>query len=109
MILGVVFNPLRFNFRNSQYLREDWLTSHSAAGFDNSFLFVAASSGILGLIAYLGFLTALFLRLDATGKSLMIATAVHSLFLNSLFFTYFLVWFYLLSGLQQKFKESTQA
>ena len=107
--LGVGFNTLRFNFRNSQYLREDWLTSHSAAGIDNSFLFVAASSGLLGLAVYLVFLTALFLRLDATGKSLMIAAAVHSLFLNSLFFTYFLVWFYLLSGLQQKFKESTPA
>src|SRR3989338_1870575 len=83
--LGVGFNTLRFNFRNSQYLREDWLTSHSAAGIDNSFLFVA----------------------DATGKSLMIAAAVHSLFLNSLFFTYFLVWFYLLAGLQQKIREST--
>ena len=107
--LGVGFNTLRFNFRNSQYLREDWLTSHSAAGIDNSFLFVAASSGLLGLAVYLVFLTALFLRLDATGKSLMIAAAVHSLFLNSLFFTYFLVWFYLLLGMQQKFKESTPA
>ena len=105
--LGVGFNTLRFNFRNSQYLREDWLTSHSAAGIDNSFLFVAASSGLLGLAVYLAFLTALFLRLDATGKSLMIAAAVHSLFLNSLFFTYFLVWFYLLAGLQQKIREST--
>jgi O-antigen ligase len=53
-LLGTGFNRLRYAKRDAQLVTmAEWQTSHSAAGFDNSLLFVLATTGILGLTAYL--------------------------------------------------------
>lgn len=46
-LFGVGFNTLRF------YSVKDGPLSHSAAGFDNSLLFITATAGLFGLLTYL--------------------------------------------------------
>ena len=90
-ILGVGFNTYR-------YAQGASLKSHAGAGADSSLLFVAATTGILGLGVYLWYLKQLFtlstenLALEAT----LVAVLVHSLFLNSLFYPAVMVWLSLL-------------
>ena len=95
-ILGVGFNTLRYAKKNYKELPDDWLTSHSAAGIDNSFLFVAATTGFIGLSVYLYFIYVLFNNSGVLGKTVLIAVVIHSLFLNSLFFSYILIWFWVI-------------
>jgi hypothetical protein len=90
-VFGSGFNVYRytqrqFGFNNSP----KWLVSHSNAGADSSLLFVAATTGLIGLILYLNYLRSLF-HLRAINYEL-IAIIVHSVFLNSLFYPYVLLW-----------------
>lgn len=105
---GVGFNTLRYVRINVVALPQNWLTSHSAAGVDNSYLFVAATTGLIGLSIFLYFLFILFKGISITGKTVLIAIFVHSLFLNSLFFPSILVWFWLIAALEKvkSFKEN---
>ena len=108
-IFGIGFNTLRFARKSFNSLPEDWLTSHSAAGVDNSFLFVASTTGLTGLSLYLYFLFVLFKNLSISGKSVLIAVIVHSFFLNSLFFTFILIWLWSILALETKeeFKKNS--
>jgi len=101
-VLGVGFNTLRFARKNIGSLPENWLTGHSAAGVDNSFLFVAATTGLTGVIIFLFFLANLFNQSDLTGKTALIAVSIHSLFLNSLLFNFILIWLWLILALSKK-------
>ncbi len=99
-ILGVGFNTYRYTqeqsgfFDNTDY---DWQKSLSGAGVDNSLLFVLATTGILGLATYLW----LLLKSLGNFKNEIIVVSlvpilVHSLFLNSLFYIWVMIWFWLL-------------
>ena len=101
-VSGVGFNSLRFARKNIGSLPENWLTGHSAAGVDNSFLFVAATTGLTGVIIFLFFLANLFNQSDLTGKTALIAVSIHSLFLNSLLFNFILIWLWLILALSKK-------
>ncbi len=76
------------------------------SGVDNSFLFVLVTTGLLGFTPFLN-----FLKIALSGiKSPLVKTAlvtilVHSLFNNSLFFSWILILFFLL--ISQNTKEST--
>lgn len=86
-ILGVGFNTYR-------YARGASLKSHAGAGADSSLLFVAATTGIFGLAAYLWYLKHLY-TLNPTAYTLqatIVALLVHSLFLNSLFYPPVMLW-----------------
>ena len=85
-ILGVGFNTYR-------YAQGASLKSHAGAGADFSLLFVAATTGLAGLLAYLWYLKRLF---SLTPNSYLLALLVHSLFLNSLFYPAVMVWLALL-------------
>lgn len=53
LFFGVGFNNLRAVLLEKGYLsRDNWETRHSGAGADNSFLFVFATTGILGFLVY---------------------------------------------------------
>ena len=86
-LLGVGFNTYR-------YAQGASLKSHAVAGADSSLLFVAATTGTLGLLAYLWYLR----RLSQFPMSNFYfpALLVHSLFLNSLFYPAVMVWISLL-------------
>lgn len=81
-VLGVGFDTYR-------YAQKGNLKSHSGAGADSSLLFVAATTGFVGLLTYLWYLRRL-------PKPYLVALLVHSLFLNSLFYPGVMVWLSLL-------------
>jgi|SRR3989344_605105 len=105
---GVGFNAYRYaqnkyGFRTS----EKWQISHADAGTDNSFLFVWATTGIVGLLAY-GFLWVRVLqsRIVRVGaQPLAIATLcgllASSFFLNTLFYPMLLYWIWVLLGITE--------
>lgn len=96
---GVGFNTYRYAQKQYGFLTESkWLKSHAGAGADSSLLFVAATTGIPGLLVYLWYLRRLFLlsTMNYQLKATLVAVLVHSLFLNSLFYPFVMVWLSLL-------------
>ena len=103
-VFGVGFNTYRYalekyNFRSLNTL----YPSHADAGTDNSFLFILATSGILGLLAYLSIFFMLFKKvyrraryekniLAAAVFSSGIGLIVNAQFINSLFFWPIMLW-----------------
>ncbi len=76
------------------------IPSHSSAGVDNSFLFVGATTGFLGLFAYLWLLWGIWQtgRGNTLLRSSMVAMLVHAQFVNSLFYPWVMVWLWVLSA-----------
>ena len=58
-LLGVGFNSYRFALQQFQLAPPDQINSHGGASNDSSLLFVLDTTGIIGLIIYLGFLFAI--------------------------------------------------
>lgn len=100
-ILGVGFNTLRYAKNLYANDQSDLLSSHSGAGLDNSFLFVTATTGIIGLTAYLLLLYEVWNIGGLKLKLSLIAAIAHSLFLNSLFFPPVMIWLWILLGISQ--------
>lgn len=106
-IIGVGFNTYRYAQRDYGFLEEDkWEMTHAGAGADSSLLFVFATTGILGLIAYLW----LWWKIIQTKNLIILASAAallaHSFFLDSLFYSWIMAWMWILLGVFQagKFK-----
>lgn len=103
-LFGVGFNNLRFYKREFNFLSlEDWQTSHSGAGADSSFLFILATTGIVGLVCYLNFIVYLFKKYK---KNLVILSSlgswlIHSFFNNSLFYSWHMLWIWLLLAFKE--------
>jgi len=101
-ILGVGFNNLRYYQKKQGFLTEEnWQTNQAGAGLDNSWLFVLATTGILGFVSYL------WLDWKALGRfknilvvSSLIAVFIHSFFLNSLFYPWVMAWLWLLLAME---------
>lgn len=114
-IFGVGFNTYRYAQRKYGFIvNRSEIPSHSDAGTDNSFLFVWATSGILGLIIYI-YIWFVILRTNfasysiTTNKSweknlsILIITSISSLFLNalfinSLFYPNIMFWVWVITG-----------
>lgn len=83
----------------------------SGAGIDSSVLFVAATTGIVGLVSYLWLIIAqvrLALRSKNTHFKMLVissvsAVLVHSLFVNSLFYPWVMIWMWVLIGVAEKY------
>lgn len=97
-LLGVGFDTLRY--AKASYLPEtiDVSSSNSGAGLDNSFLFVAATTGLVGLTAFLLFVYRVFRYTDSLGKIVLVAILTHSLFQNSFFFPWIMAWMWMVLG-----------
>ena len=91
-VLGVGFNTVRYAKR--QYGLNDafLMVSHAGAGYDNSFIFIAVTSGMIGLAAYLLFLRQAYFSGNLLVKLSLVAIVIHSFFLNSLFFPWIMLW-----------------
>lgn len=103
---GVGFNALRSARRDYGFLSlGSWQETNAGAGVDNSFLFVWAASGILGLVAFL------FLWGKIIGKSLgkikkshlalilfstTVSLSLSAFFVNAIFYPWVLFWLMLL-------------
>lgn len=103
--LGVGFDAYRYAQQKEGFLIDKVDTTHSGAGTDNSFLFVFATTGIAGLVAYLlmtwEILKKSYASQTAIGHTLFasyVALIVGSFFVNALFYPFLLVWVWILLG-----------
>lgn len=101
-IIGVGFNAYRYAQYRYGFLKgENWQETHAGAGTDNSFLFLLATTGILGLVSYLYILRKMMLKEDPMLKSSIIALIVSSFFVNCLFYTFIMEWVWILIALRK--------
>lgn len=108
-ILGVGFNAYRFAQYRYGYLGGPyWSTSHGGSSTDNSYLFVLATTGVIGGIAFGFLLYRIFMLCKENGKQTLLGmitlaslagVGVSSLFNNSLFYVFILEWMWVLIGL----------
>lgn len=117
-IIGVGFNSLRFVSGQHGFIsKKDLLVTHAGAGVPNSYLFVMATTGIMGLLLVTCFLLltirGIYRRIKEDTKNSLFSAAVFSslagvlvgsLFDNFLFFSQILLWLVILSGLLSKGK-----
>lgn len=89
-----------YGFDTLRYVRPVDVVSKAAAGVDSSILFILATTGIVGFAAYV-YLLASMIRI---GKEFpyysasISAILVHSLFVNSMFYPWVMIWIWILSG-----------
>lgn len=95
-IFGVGFNAYRYAQIDYGFVNEEERLIHSASGTDNSFLFVFATSGLVGLLAYLFLWLKIFLIRNSLIIASSIALIVNSFFVNSLFFPLIMLWMWIL-------------
>lgn len=80
-------------FNNLCLVRERSMQNSNAChGLDNSFLFIWATSGILGLIAFTHLVYQIFKRSNFQFKAILLAIIFHSLFTNTLFYNFIMFW-----------------
>ena len=112
-LLGVGFNAYRYAKESYGY-QTNWTLapSHADAGVDNSFLFVLATTGIVGLSVYLWLWFTILKRayylhkkkgsvLGTVVIASSIALFVNAMFINSLFFAPLMLWMWVLVGLME--------
>lgn len=105
-IFGVGFNAYRWaQIRYGLIQKTD---IHSGAGTDNSFLFVLATTGVIGFCAfiYLWYKILQQARLTRSTVSFIVIASTaglfaDSLFINSLFYSKILVWMWVLVGVME--------
>lgn len=101
-VLGVGFNAYRYaQLHYGSRGQQNIETSHADAGVENSFFFVLATTGILGLIAYVFML---FNILKNTYRnpvvfSSIVGLCIGSMFINALFFPPLMLWMWVVVGL----------
>lgn len=105
-IFGVGFNAYKYAQHTEGFIGGmGWEDSHSSNGVNNSYLFVWATTGIIGLIAYVLFLWKIYMyslqekQYGALVFASFAAISINSLFENSLFYSFILLWLFVLCGL----------
>lgn len=107
-IFGVGFNAYRYaQIRHNFRIDSPPFPSHADAGTDNSYLFITATTGVIGLLAYLYFLFTLgknaFQKRKQSDQAAiffvsLLAWGIGSLFINGLFYPPLLFWMWMLFG-----------
>lgn len=119
LLFGTGFNSYRYaqvkyGFRNSIVKQ----ISHADSGTDNSFLFILATTGIVGLIFYLNLLWKILKKsyvnykqyrdndvkkyISITVIASMGGIMINSFFINSLFYSFIILWLWILLGVTAK-------
>lgn len=106
-ILGIGFNTVRYAKQQYNFGQDNLEVNHAGAGFDNSVLFIAATTGLIGATTYLLFLKKVFQRRSLTVKTSIVAIIIHGFFLNSLFFPWVMVWMWVILGINVKTDTSS--
>ena len=115
-VMGHGFNILRFIATERSWIDERTAPSRAGNGLDASLLFVGATTGIVGMAVY-GWLLVSFIRLGLSGikakpavrtvaagyLASCAALLVHSLFINSLFYPWVLVWMWVGLGAMERY------
>ncbi|MBI4080957.1 MAG: O-antigen ligase family protein [Candidatus Levybacteria bacterium] len=112
-IFGVGFNAYRYA-QNRYGIRTSpiWQTSHADAGTDNSYLFVLATTGIVGFLGFCNLLYRMYKVVWTKIKkkhplAFVIASSgvgllVSAFFLNTLFYPFILLWFVIIFSLMER-------
>ncbi len=109
-VFGVGFNAYRYAQNKYGLNNKIWQITHSGAGTDNSFLFILATTGIVGFGAYTYLLYNLFLLAKKNLKnnvfsiiffSSLAGLIFNSLFINSLFYVLIFQWIWIVTGLTE--------
>jgi O-antigen ligase len=113
-VFGVGFNSYRYA-KDLYGIQHGWTNapSHADAGVDNSFLFVLATTGIVGFAAYCWLLVVLLKRalflfhkkqriIGAVVFASLIGLFISASFINSLFFPALLLWLWVLLGIMEE-------
>lgn len=90
-LIGVGFNAYRYaQLRHGYIDLETWTTDHAGAGVPNSYLFVLATTGIVGFILFVGMWWQIVQRLmhEPVILTLLFGIGVHAFFENTLFYPY---------------------
>ncbi len=101
-LFGHGFNTYRYVQRDLGYLRPELINeSHAAAGADSSLLLVLATTGAVGLGAYLYllFTMARLGRYNSLFLASFAGVVVHSFFNNTLFYAWIMEWLWILLAL----------
>lgn len=113
-VFGVGFNAYRYAQNRYHFLSPNQshvTVDHGAAGTDNSFLFVLATTGIIGLFAYLYLLWCIVKQqkknlqknmLAPVIISSVLALCIDSFFVNSLFYSFIMIWMWTVVGLGER-------
>lgn len=105
-VFGIGFNTyryaqLRYGFRNNMATT----LSHADASPDNSFLLIAATSGIVGITLFTIFWTKILaysVKDNPLVLSSVVGICVNSLFINSLFYPFIMLWIWIILALSTK-------
>lgn len=106
-LYGVGFNAYRYAQNKLGMNNSIWQVTHSGAGTDNSFLFVLATTGVVGFIAYLyllykgiclGILNRKKNKYAVVLISSLAALIIGSMFVNSLFYVFILEWIWIMAA-----------
>lgn len=118
-VVGVGFNAYRYAQVRYGFRKEgNAALSHADAGTDNSFLFILATSGVVGFILYLNLFKSILSKAYFVYKNtkdrnvekylaiILISTlgalTVDSFFINSLFYPFTMMWMWILLGFMEK-------
>lgn len=100
-ILGIGYNAYRYGLKEFKLGDKNFLQSHGSSGNDSSLLFIASTTGIIGLLSFLYFLFSL-VRTNYSNNRYIFLSAIsgliiHSFFANTLFYPPILLWVLLIS------------
>ncbi|MCL6096818.1 MAG: O-antigen ligase family protein [Patescibacteria group bacterium] len=107
-VFGVGFNAYRYAQNKYGLNNEIWQITHSGAGTDNSFLFVLATTGIVGLASYIYLIKSIFALAKVNFRdnvfSLILFSSLaglifNSFFINSLFYVLIFEWIWIVASL----------
>lgn len=106
-IFGVGFNAYRYAQEKKGFLIETSKENHAGAGTDNSFLFVLATTGIVGFGVYLYFWYVILKKThkDAVIFATVIGLFVNAMFINSLFYPPIMAFLWIELGLVTDYKQ----
>lgn len=96
-LFGYGFNTLRYSRKNLNLIDDNWQTSHSASGTDNSIIFLFLTLGIIGFIQFTKLLKYLKNKIknDQLYFAFFISILIHSMFQNTVFYPWVLLWIFL--------------
>ncbi|MBI2031137.1 MAG: O-antigen ligase family protein [Candidatus Levybacteria bacterium] len=109
-LLGVGFNAYKFARYGYGFTDLKFYPGHAEGGADVSLLFVLATTGIVGFTAYIWLLYKIIKysyakhRKNFIAQVLFVSTIsliINSFFINSLFYSFFMFWLWILVGLTE--------
>lgn len=108
-ILGAGFNTYRYALNEYNLATDNFSQTRGASSNDSSLLHILATTGTIGLFAYLSFLYTLIksgIRKEVIAVSSVLGLLIHSIFNNSLFYPPLLFWLSLISSKASLIKDN---